>query len=421
MQERIMLKNGVRLVCEQMPSVRTVCVGVWMHVGAMMETPAEYGLSHLMEHMAFKGTARRTSQQLAREMDAMGGQINAFTSFDATCFYGRVIDEDLEKILDMLSDITLRPAILAEELDKERGVVLEEITAEEDDPESKVGDILHNRIYAGTPMGHSILGTAEQVSAYTRDDLLRYHAAHYGPRSCVLSVSGHFDRERLIELAEKTFGDWPHDNPPAAVESFTMADGCRVWAEKDIEQLQLEMCWPVFPQGDRRNYAVRVMNNVFGGSLSSRLWQQIREKLGMAYTIASAASVYERCGALRVYAGVSPKNGSRVIDEILRLSEELRTGGVTRQEFDETRHSMRVNFLMSLESSSARMMSMGANETALGQLISPEERLRRMDAVTFDEVNRMAAEIFAHAPSVSAVGRGVSFDDSGALRIRQDA
>ena len=285
MRDEWVLPNGLRVLGERLPHLRSVSIGAWMHVGSMMETPEENGLSHFIEHMIFKGTTKRTVRQIAEEMDAVGGQLNAFTGKDCTCCYAKVIDEDSELAIDIIADMVMNATMDEKELDKERGVVLEEISMDEDSPEDLVHDLLAKAQFGTQSLGQPILGPAEQVAAYTRKNLMDYKNKHYLPRETVVALAGNYEPAQVQALMEKYFGTWQGGESALVVPKQQVLIGRRVVKEKDTEQLHICLGYPGFAYGTDDVYAVAVMNNVLGGAMSSRLFQRIREELGMAYSI----------------------------------------------------------------------------------------------------------------------------------------
>ena len=403
--DRWELPNGLRVVGERIPYLRSVSVGVWLRVGSLLETPEENGLSHFLEHMVFKGTSRHTSRGISEAMDAVGGQLDAFTSRDHTCFYAKVIDEDLPLAMDILSDLTMGALIEPEELERERGVILEEIAMDEDSPEDVAMELLSAAQFGGAAPARPILGPAERVQAYTREDLLRYRGRYYAPYNAVLSLAGNYDPEEVLPLAEKYFGAWQSAEPPVRMQPYTATDGVLRVKEKDVEQLQLCLGWPGIPAGDESLYARGIFTGAFGGSMSSRLFQRVREELGMAYSIYSFSQSYEGYGMTGVYAGVSPKNGEKVLAEIRRIAADLMRDGVTEQEFASGKNQLRNGFLMSLESPGSRMQSLGRG-TLIGRYRAPEEVVACIEHVTREDVNAAIRRVLSHEPCVSVVGRG---------------
>ena len=399
------LENGLHVVGERLPYLRSVSIGVWMRVGSMMETPAENGLSHFLEHMVFKGTEKRSTRDIAEEMDAVGGQMNAFTGKDCTCFYAKVIDEDLPLAVDILSDMTLHASLDETEFNKERGVILEEISMEEDSPEDVVHELLSRIQFGDQAAGMPILGPAEQIAAYTRDDLANYRARHYHPENCVVALAGNYDPEQVLALMQQYFGEWKKSGQRQTVPPMQPVPGQKAAREKDTEQLHICLGYPGTFLGSDELYPMSVMNNLLGGAMSSRLFQKIREEMGMAYSIYTDPSTYVGCGTFAVYAGVSPKNGHAVLDETLKQLDLLCRDGVTEKEFREAKNQLRGSYLLGLESPGSRMQSMGRGQLHLDRCMTPEETVAKIEAVTIESVNAVARRIFSNAPCISVVGK----------------
>ena len=399
------LENGLHVVGERLPYLRSVSIGVWMRVGSMMETPAENGLSHFLEHMVFKGTEKRSTRDIAEEMDAVGGQMNAFTGKDCTCFYAKVIDEDLPLAVDILSDMTLHALLDEAEFKKERGVILEEISMEEDSPEDVVHELLSRIQFGNQAAGMPILGPAEQIAAYTRDDLANYRARHYHPENCVVALAGNYDPEQVLALIQQYFGEWKKSGQRQTVPPMQPIPGQKAAKEKDTEQLHICLGYPGTFLGSDELYPMSVMNNLLGGAMSSRLFQKIREEMGMAYSIYTYPSTYVGCGTFAVYAGVSPKNGHAVLDETLKQLDLLCRDGVTEKEFREAKNQLRGSYLLGLESPGSRMQSMGRGQLHLDRCMTPEETVAKIEAVTIESVNAVARRIFSNAPCISVVGK----------------
>lgn len=399
------LENGLHVVGERLPYLRSVSIGVWMRVGSMMETPAENGLSHFLEHMVFKGTEKRSTRDIAEEMDAVGGQMNAFTGKDCTCFYAKVIDEDLPLAVDILSDMTLHASLDETEFNKERGVILEEISMEEDSTEDVVHELLSRIQFGDQAAGMPILGPAEQIAAYTRDDLANYRARHYHPENCVVALAGNYDPEQVLALMQQYFGEWEKSGQRQTVPPMQPIPGQKAAREKDTEQLHICLGYPGTFLGSDELYPMSVMNNLLGGAMSSRLFQKIREEMGMAYSIYTYPSTYVGCGTFAVYAGVSPKNGHAVLDETLKQLDLLCRDGVTEKEFREAKNQLRGSYLLGLESPGSRMQSMGRGQLHLDRCMTPEETVAKIEAVTIESVNAVARRIFSNAPCISVVGK----------------
>jgi len=400
------LPNGLRVIGERLPYLRSVSIGVWLKVGSMMEKPRENGLSHFLEHMVFKGTEKRTTRQIAEEMDAVGGQINAFTGKDCTCFYCKVIDEDLPLAVDILADLTCHASLDEGEFNKERGVILEEIAMDEDSPEDLVHELLSRAMFGEQSLGQPILGTTELISGYTRQDLFNYRARHYGPANTVVALAGNYDPAQVEALIAEHFGPWTSDAAPADIPATALLSGQRVIKEKDTEQQHLCLGFPGIGYGQDGIYPQAVLNNVLGGSMSSRLFQRIREEMGMAYSIYTFPNSYLSCGTFAVYAGVSPKNGEKVMAEIRTELERLLRDGLTEKEYHDAKQQLRGGYLLGLESPGGRMQAMGRSLLLLDKAVTPEETVRHIEAVTLDSVMTIARESLTAVPNIAVAGKG---------------
>ena len=389
MFDQITLSNGLRIVGERLTHVRSCTVGVWVKVGSMNERPDENGLSHFIEHMVFKGTQKRSARDIAEEMDDVGGQLNAFTSKDCTCFYAKVIDEDLKLAMDILSDLALRPRFDDAELQKERGVVLEEIAMVEDTPDDLVNDILSEAQFEGS-LQRPILGSAELIRGYTRDDLLRYWGRHYHAKNMVLAIAGNYDWDVFLQYVDTFFSTFPNEEPPVALPETQRLLSGRKAKEKDTEQIQIALGYPGIELGNDEVYAFSVFNNAIGGGMSSRLVQRIREELGMAYSVYTFPTSYPGCGTFTVYAGTSPDNVDVVLAEIQTELEKALHDGLTEKEFASAKAQLKGGYLLGLESSSGRMQSIGRSTLLLDRLTLPEETLAKIEAVTPEDVRRIA-------------------------------
>ncbi len=403
--EIITLSNGLRVALEEMPHLRSVSVGVWVKAGSMLERPEENGLSHFMEHMAFKGTARRSARQIAEEMDAVGGQMNAATSKVCTNYYAKVIDEDLPLAMDLLSDIVIHPALDKKEMDKERGVILEEIAMVEDSPEDVVYDVLAGAVYGSQSLGQTILGSGEKIAAYQPADLQAFRARHYGPKNAVVALAGHFDPKRIREQLETYFGDWTGPEGEAFPVEEAVPAPAYLCREKDTEQMHLCVGYRALPLGSPHVYRQAVMNGILGGGMSSRLFQRIREELGMAYSVYSGPSAYPGCGDFTIYAATTPKNAEKVLEQIDGELEKLLREGVTEKEFIQSKAQLKGSFILGLESAFNRMNSMGANLMMRDRLIAPDETIHGVEQVTMEDVRAAVQDLLTAPRSIALVGR----------------
>ena len=406
MHDEWLLPNGLRIVGERLPYLRSVSIGAWMHVGSMMEEKAESGLSHFLEHMVFKGTAKRTARQIAEEMDAVGGQLNAFTGRDCTCFYAKVIDENLELAVDILADLVINATMDETELEKERGVILEEIAMDEDSPEDLVHDLLQSAQFGEQSPGQPILGPAEQIAAYTRDDLLNFRKKHYAPKETVIALAGSYDPDKVLEWVTACFGGWENDIPPVETPEWQVHTGVNALREKDSEQMHICMGFPGAAYATDRVYPLAVANNILGGAMSSRLFQRIREDLGLAYSVYSYPNTYKGVGTFGLYAGVSPKNAELVLKEIRAELKRFLDEGITEKEFRDSVTQLRAGYLMGLESPGARMQGLGRSTLLRGKPLSHEATLNAIESVTMDKVMEVAREVLTQEPCIAIVGKG---------------
>ena len=406
MHDEWLLPNGLRVVGERLPYLRSVSIGAWMHVGSMMELPQESGLSHFLEHMVFKGTEKRTARQIAEEMDAVGGQLNAFTGRDCTCFYAKVIDEDLELAVDILSDLVIHATMDPTELEKERGVILEEISMDEDSPEDLVHDLLQSAQFGEQSPGQPILGPAAQVEAYTRDDLLAFRQKHYAPKETVVALAGNYAPEKVLTWVTQYFGGWENEIPPVETPDWHVLTGVNALREKDTEQMHICLGFPGMAYGTEGVYPLAVANNILGGAMSSRLFQRIREDLGLAYSVYSYPNTYKGVGTFGLYAGVSPKNAELVMKEIRCELKKFVDEGITEKEFRDSVTQLRSGYLMGLESPGARMQGLGRSTLLRGKPLSHEATLAAIEAVTIEKVMEVAREVLTAEPCIAIVGKG---------------
>ena len=404
MFDQITLPNGLRVVGEKLSHVRSCNVGIWVKVGSMNESPEENGMSHFIEHMVFKGTKTRSARDIAEEMDMVGGQLNAFTSKECTCYYAKVTDDELELAVDILADLALRPVFDEKELNKERGVVLEEIAMVEDTPEDLVHELLADAQYDGS-LRYPILGPGKLIRRYTREDMVRYWSRHYVPQNMVLSIAGNYDWDAFLQMVERYFDEFPNQNgeeAPFVEQHFVSGRKAR---SKDTEQLHICMGFPGVESNHDDIYPLSVFNNALGGGMSSRLFQRIREDLGMAYSVYTYASSYRGVGSFNLYAGTNPENGKTVIREIQEQMALFLRDGLTDKEFRSAKAQLRGGFLLGLESSSGRMQSLGRGMLLFGKTRTPEETIARIDAVTMDSVMEIAGRVLRSEPSAAIVGR----------------
>lgn len=403
--DQITLKNGLRIIGERIPHFRSVSVGFWVGSGSQYETPDEAGLSHFLEHMVFKGTEKRTTRQIAEEMDKVGGQLNAFTSKECTCFYAKVVDEHLPLAMDVLSDLVTAPIFDPAELEKEKGVVIEEINMSADDPEDSVHELLMLANYGDQPVARPILGTEEKIAAYSSEDLHAYWKKMYRPQNTVLALAGNYDWNAVVALAEKLLDKWSPDAFESRACTTNPVPVTLLTKEKDIEQIHICLGFPALPIGDERSYELSLFNSVFGGAMSSRLFQKIREERGAAYTVYSYPNAYTDSGMLSVYAGTNPDAAEEVYGLLLGEAKKLASEGMTRDEFMMAREQLKAGYILGLESTSARMQSLGRRLLLLGNTRTETEVIDRVNAIDFDSTNALMHEILSAPHSAALVGK----------------
>ena len=400
------LENGIRVIGEPMPHYRSVSMGVWVDAGSVCENEAEAGASHFIEHMLFKGTERRTAAEIAAEMDAIGGNLNAFTAKECTCFYAKVLDEHLPRAADMLADLLRSSKFDEADIEREKGVVCEEILMTEDSPEDMAHETLCALLYENTPLAKPILGTQESVRSFTRETLMDYMGRHYMPNNIVISCAGHFEREALMDALNRYFaGGGMGERSPRKVS--TLSGGHRFRAvEKDIEQVHLCLGFPGFALDEDGQYALFVLNNALGGSMSSRLFQSIREARGLAYSVYSYPSSYTETGYFALYAGTGEGTAEQVTALILEELEKLRKNGLTKEEFIRSKEQLKGSYMLGQESTSARSNAIGKMELLRGRVYSEEEIMQRIERITMDDVQAILPKVLdANAMCASAVGR----------------
>ncbi len=388
----IQLTNGLRVVYAHMPHVRTVAVGVFAGAGSRLETAENNGISHFIEHMLFKGTKRRSARDIACEMDAIGGNLNAYTTREYTCYYGKVVDTELETVFDILSDMYLSASFNPQDCELERGVILEEISMYEDSPEDVAVELLQQIAWGKDALGYSISGTADSVKNISRDDLLQFWETHYTAENTVLAIAGSFDQNHMLHLAEKYFGSMRHGLCYMDYPTVSFCSGYEK-KEKDIEQAHLCIGWQGLPQEAEDRYAAALLCNAFGGGMSSRLFQKIREEKGLCYSVYAAPDAFKNAGMLMVYAGTSLENADVVRDLILEEAIALSKNGLTEAEIQRGKSQMRSNYIMGLENVSGRMQAIGRSSLLHGLVRQEEEVLTGIESVTGAQIKMLAEKL----------------------------
>lgn len=397
------LPNGVRLVTWPMESYRSAALGIWVGAGSRQESPAENGATHFIEHMTYKGTQRRTAADLAQEMDAVGGQFNAFTTKECTCFHARGLDEHLPLLTDVLTDQFFCSRFDEKDVALERGVILEEIGMYADTPEDLTAERLYEGVYPNSALSRPILGTKETLEGMTGAFLKTYQKSHYLPGDIVVSLAGSFREEDVQRLAAAFSGMEGGKNPPPDPAHYRPSI---LVTEKPIEQNHLTLAFPSLPYGSEKRYALQLLSSILGAGMSSRLFQRVREEKGLCYSIYSYGAGHADTGLFCIYTALGKSTEAEAIRTILNVVDEVARDGVTQAELDRAREQSKANVVMGLESTSSLMNHMGRSLLLTGSITTPDEILRRYDAVTREDVAELAQSIFRRdALSLSAVGQ----------------
>ncbi len=387
------LPSGLRLVTESMPHVRSVSVGLWLTRGSRHEPDEESGVAHFIEHMLFKGTTSRSAREIAQTIDSIGGQLDAFTAKEYAGYYIKVLDEHLPTAIDLLSDMLMRPALAPEDVAKEQSVILEEIKMVEDTPDDLVHELFAQHFWARHPLGRPILGTPETVRSFASDGLRRYFSRTYVAPHLIVAAAGNLDHVRLRALIDEKFASLPVAAPdwPTAPPSVTPGLLNR---QKDIEQTHLCLGTPAYPQAHERRHALYVLNTILGGSMSSRLFQHVREERGLAYAVFSNLAAYSDAGTITVYAGCASDRLREVVDVTLAELRDLRDRPVAAEELRRAKDHLKGSLMLGLESTSSRMSHLARQEIYFGRHVSLDELLGDVEAVSVDDVQSTAADLF---------------------------
>ena len=398
------LENGLTLLTESMPHVRSVAVGVWLKRGSRHETPEQTGISHFIEHMVFKGTKNRTAERIAAEVDSIGGYMDAFTAKEYASFHLKVLDEHLPLAIDILGDVVLNPLFDPLEMIKEKKVIFEEINMVEDTPDDLVMELFTQAFWPDHPLGRPILGTKRSVESFRRQDLASFFKRVYHPGNIVIAAAGHLDHGKTAGLVRGHFGALTDGRTPRNGHAPKARARIVTRAKKELEQVHLCLGTPAYPQAHGDRYGVYILNTVLGGSMSSRLFQNVREKRGLVYSISSGVSAYSDAGTLTIYAGTSLDS----VDEVVRLSlEELRRMKGEALPDDELRRAkdhLKGSLMLSLENTSSRMSHIARQEIYFGRTFVLDEILAGIEAVSAEDVPRIAGELFRDEVAMSVLG-----------------
>jgi predicted Zn-dependent peptidase len=422
---RSVLPGGLRVVTEFLPAVRSVALGIWVGVGSRDEGTEHAGATHYLEHLLFKGTRKRTALEISSAMDAVGGEMNAFTAKEYTCYYARVLDADLPLAIDVLSDMVTASLIEPRDVDAERNVVLEEIAMNDDDPSDSVHEAFTTQLFGDTPLGRPILGTVDSINGITREQIHEYYAARYTPPNLVVAAAGNLDHDAVVASVRAAFGSVLTDFGPGEPAAPRLRGSGGLWdgfgpaagigvklVSRSIEQANLVLGCEGLSRTDHRRFALGVLNAALGGGMSSRLFQEVREKRGLAYSVYSFTSQHADTGLWGVYAGCLPSKADEVLsictDELAKVVD----GGLSDAELDRGKGQVRGGIVLGLEDPSSRMTRLGKSELVYPRLEPVDELIAAIDAVTHDDVVAIAREVLARPKVLAVVG---PFDDPDAF------
>jgi len=408
---RTVLPGGIRVVTEQMPDVRSAAFGIWVGVGSRDETPAQAGASHFLEHLLFKGTPTRSALAISSELEAVGGEMNAFTSKEVTCYYARVLDENLPLAIDVITDMVSSSLVHGVDVNGERGVVLEEMAMRDDDASDLVHDEFATALLGDTPIGRPIIGTLESISSMSRRTVNSYYRKRYRPQDIVISAAGNLDHASVVRRVRKVLsgtgwldGDARPSTPRPGLPAGRISGGGARLIKRDSEQVNVVMGLPGLPRDDERRHAMNVLNAVLGGGMSSRLFQEVREKRGLAYSVYSYHQQFADTGVFGVYAGCPPTRFDDVVAICREQVADVCANGITDEEILRGKGQVRGGLVLGLEDTGSRMSRIGRAELVHGRLLSVDEILARIDAVTAEDIREVAAQVLDGPLSIAAVG-----------------
>jgi predicted Zn-dependent peptidase len=392
--KRQVLPNGLTILTEEMPHIRSVSIGIWVKSGSRHEDSEYSGISHFLEHMVFKGTKTRSAEDIARQIDSIGGNMDAFTAKECICFNVKVLDEHLPIAMDVLTDLVLNPVFAVEDIQRERGVILEEIKMDEDNPDYLVHEIFAQNFWKDHPLGKPILGTKETVKRFERDRVLSAYERHIKPGNLIVAAAGNLNHQEFARLVAKRFELLPtgsngfHDIPPKVVSRIIMRN------KKSLEQVQICVGVPSHPAGDDRRYAAYLLNTLLGGGMSSRLFQNIRERQGLAYAIFSDLNPYRDTGCLSIYAGTSRQSAEKVVESVVKEFRDLKDKKITQEELRRVKDQLKGSLMLSLESSTARMSNLARQEMYYDRFFGLDEIIHRVEEVTAEDLQQLSREYF---------------------------
>lgn len=407
LHKRTQLANGITVVTEKIPHVRSVTIGCWIEAGSRYEDPSEAGISHFIEHLLFKGTKNRTARQIAEDIDAAGGHLNAFTGKELTCYYARVLDEHLALAVELLADMLLHSVFDPAEIEKEKGVVIEEIKMYEDTPDELVHDLFAAAVFGGHPLGRAVLGDAASVRRLTREQILAYMRRRYTAGNLVVAAAGNVEHERVVDEVERRFAEMQGPKPPRQHQAATW-EPRHILRQKETEQAHLCVGTLGLERGHPDRFVAQVVDTALGGGMSSRLFQELREERGLVYSTFSAHASYRDNGTFSIYAGTSPENAEQVLEIIHSELQRLATEGLEEDELRRAKEYLKGSLMLSLESTANRMNRIAKAELYGEPLYSPDELVARIDAVTREATQQLCEALFSRVrPALAVIGPSV--------------
>lgn len=405
------LDNGLRVVVENIDYVNSVSVGLWVENGSRNEDKANNGISHFIEHMFFKGTKNRTALQIAECIEDVGGQINAFTGKEATCFYIKALDSYLELSLDVISDMLFNSKFLSEDIEKEKSVIVEEINMSEDSPEDVLSDLHSTAIWGEDPISLPILGTEDTVKSFTREQILKYISSYYIPENSVISIAGKFDTKNIEKLVEKYFGNWNSTNKKVTKYSNPEILNKNLFKKKSIEQLHISLGIPGIETGNEDLYSLLLLSNVFGGGASSMLFQKIREEKGLCYSIYSYISAFMNTGVVNIYTSLNPKYAADALNMIKEQINKFVQSGISDDKLVKAKEQLKGSYILGLESTSSRMFNNGKSVLFLNRIKTPTDLIEKINNIDKNKLNEVMQKTFAKGIiNSSFVGENVDMD-----------
>lgn len=406
MFDTIKLENGVSIVMEQISSVRSVALGIFIRNGSINETSKSNGISHFIEHMLFKGTNKRTSKDIAEEMDNIGGQLNAFTAKEYTCYYARVLDTHIDTAIDVLTDMIFNSKFDSIDIEKESKVILEEINMYEDSPDDIVFTKLQKEIWENSPLAHNVLGTKENVSSFKRQDFIEYMNNKYVGENIVVAIAGSFDKEKILEVIKQKMSSMPKGKANLEADKQYIYTPSRTKVYKDIEQLHLAIVFDGISIKDKYNYSMSLLNAIIGGGMSSILFQKVREEHGIAYSIYSYNNSYVNNGLFNIYVALNKSQLDKTVNIIYKEIANLKNNKITNQQIEKTKEQLKSNYIMGLESTSNRMSSIGRSKVLVNKIKTPDEIIQEVDLIKKEDIDYLIDKVFnMDKMSISLVGK----------------